>query len=79
MTPLRTRAIDAVTRETCPGFPAVCWACRDTAERAVDALLAAGLLHDPTCEARIERAARDLLIAKRIRAYLADDQEDTDA
>lgn len=58
MTPLRTRAIDAVTRETCPGFPAVCWACRDTAERAVDALLAAGLLHDPTCEARIERAAR---------------------
>lgn len=102
MTPLRTRAIDAVTRETCPGFPAVCWACRDTAERAVDALLAAGLLHDPTCEARIERAARDLLmdalgaiydlggcdgtcgttgqcVAKRIRAYLADDQEDTDA
>ena len=58
MTSMRTRAIDAVTRETCPGFPAVCWACRRTAERAVDALLAAGLLHDPTSEARIERAAR---------------------
>ncbi len=64
MTPLRTRAIDAVTRETCPGFPAVCWACRDTAERAVDALLAAGLLHDPTCEARIERAARAMFYDK---------------
>ena len=58
MISMRTRAIDAVTRETCPGFPAVCWACRRTAERAVDALLAAGLLHDPTSEARIERAAR---------------------
>lgn len=70
MTPLRTRAIDAVTRETCPGFPAVCWACRDTAERAVDALLAAGMLTDP------EECARTYsLISELIATGKDDDAE----
>jgi transposase len=106
VTPLRTRAIEVL--EEAIGE----WSRRLVPDRyvdpptlvevQVDALLAAGLLHDPTCEARIERAARDLLmdalgaiydlggcdgtcgttgqcVAKRIRAYLADDQEDTDA
>ena len=100
MTPLRTRAIEVL--EEAIGE----WSRRLVPDRyvdpptlvevQVDALLAAGLLHDPTCEARIERAARDLLmdalgaiydlggcdgtcgttgqcVAKRIRAYLADD------
>jgi len=70
VTPLRTRAIDAVTRETCPGFPAVCWACRDTAERAVDALLAAGMLADP------EECARTYsLISELIATGKDDDAE----
>lgn len=47
MTPLRDKAIAAAARDLCPRED-VCAYCLQSAEMAVDALLAAGLLHDPT-------------------------------
>lgn len=69
MTPLRDKAIAAAARDLCPRED-VCAYCLQSAEMAVDALLAAGMLTDP------EECARTYsLISELIATGKDDDAE----